>query len=179
MTIEKIIKKTNNILAHKRYFNENVGCGIILKDNNGRIILGTRTDLPEEVLQRILNNNGELKWTNAGGGLERGESPIYCIMRELKEEFGIEAGKQTKHIEVIGYNDMYTMKNGIIKSKRDFTFITTLKEGTRVEDLIPQKGEIGEIKAFTKREILDMINNDKIYKVSKNSIIMAMKLGYL
>jgi 8-oxo-dGTP pyrophosphatase MutT (NUDIX family) len=180
MSVQNIIDKTNNTLAYKKVNRpESVGCGVILLDHSGKIILGTRTDYPEEVLKRILDSGEELKWTNAGGGMEERESPIYCIMRELKEEFGIEAGKQTTHLEVVGYSDNYYLKNKWVRCKRDYVFITSLKHGTSIDDIVPQKGEIGIVKAFTKNEVIDMIIEDKIYKATKNSILMAIKLGYL
>jgi 8-oxo-dGTP pyrophosphatase MutT (NUDIX family) len=180
MSVQNIIDKTNNVLAYKKVNRpESVGCGVILLDQSGKIILGTRTDFPEEVLNRILESGEELKWTNAGGGMEERESPVFCVMRELREEFGIEAGKQTTHLEIVGYSDNYYLKNKWVRCKRDYVFIGSLKNGTNIKDITPQKGEIGEVRAFSKNEVIDMIVQDKIYKATKNSILMAIKLGYL
>jgi 8-oxo-dGTP pyrophosphatase MutT (NUDIX family) len=180
MSAQSIIDKTNNALAYKKINKpDGIGCGVILLDDTNKIILGTRTDFPEEVLKRILDSGEELKWTNAGGGMEERESPIYCVMRELREEFGIEAGKQTTHLDIIGYSDNYYLKNRWVKCRRDYVFITRLKSNTSINDIVPQQGEIGEVKAFSKQEILEMISQDKIYKATKNSILMAIKLGYL
>jgi 8-oxo-dGTP pyrophosphatase MutT (NUDIX family) len=178
--IQNIIDETNDVLIRKRVRrHSDMGCGVILLDKNDNIILGTRTDLPEYVLQRIIETGEELKWTLAGGGMEYDESPLYCAIRELKEEFGIVAGKQTTHLQVIGYNDNYFMRNKQVRAKRDYTFITRLKDNTTIHDIIPQEGEIGETKAFTKDEILEMISEEKIYKASRMSLLMAMKMGYL
>ena len=180
LRIRDIINETNEIIAYKKVERpESVGCSIILLDRRGKIILGTRTDYPDGVLKKIIESGHELKWTNAGGGLENGESPVYCIIRELKEEFGIEAGKQTTHLEVVGYNNNYYLKNRWVKCRRDFIFIASLKDNVTMKNFIPQEGEIGEIKSFFKSEIMDMIIQDKIHKSTKNSILMAIKLGYL
>jgi 8-oxo-dGTP pyrophosphatase MutT (NUDIX family) len=180
LRVQDIIDETNEIIAYKKVNRpEQMGCGIILLDKKQRLILGTRTDYPEDVLKKILDSGQELKWTNAGGGMENGESPIFCIMRELKEEFGIEAGKQTTHLEIVGYSDNYYLRNRWVKCRRDFTFIASLKNNTTINDIVPQQGEIGEVKAFTKSEVLDMIVQDKIHKPTKNAIMMGIKLGYI
>jgi 8-oxo-dGTP pyrophosphatase MutT (NUDIX family) len=178
--VQNIIDETNDILAHKRIKRpDNIGCGVILLDHDGKIILGTRTDLPESVYNRIIQNGEEFKWTIAGGGMEFNESPLYCAIRELKEEFGIEAGKQTTHLKIVGFHDNYFVRGDRVKPKRDFAFITTLKRNTTIDDIVPQIGEIGRVQAFTKEEVLDMISQEKIYKASKTSLLMAINMGYL
>jgi 8-oxo-dGTP pyrophosphatase MutT (NUDIX family) len=49
----------------------------IVIDENDKVLMGKR------------NDNG--KWTNPGGHLEKGEDPFEGVMRELKEETGLDA----------------------------------------------------------------------------------------
>lgn len=177
---QNVIDETNNILVRKRIKNaENIGCGIILLDKDDKIILGTRTDLPEGVYERMIKNGEEFKWTIPGGGLENNECPLFGAMRELEEEFGIKAGKQTTQVETIGYHDYYYVRDNVIRNRRDFAFVTKLKWNTTIEDIKPQLGEIGEVKSFSKKEIVDMIKHEKIYRASRTSLLMAIKMGKL
>jgi 8-oxo-dGTP pyrophosphatase MutT (NUDIX family) len=179
-SVQRVINETNDILVRKRVKRpENIGCGVILTDQEGKLILGTRTDLPEFALKRIIENGEEFKWTLAGGGMEFDESPIFCAMRELKEEFGLEAGKHTTRLQVVGFHDSYFVKYRQVKAKRDYAFIASLKGDASINDIVPQPGEIGEARAFSKEEILQMISEDKVYKASKTSLLMAIRMGYL
>jgi len=153
----------------------NSSTNIVLLDSKDNFYLGTRTDLPKEVLEHIISSNKGLKWTNAGGGIEFDESPEQGIIRELEEEFGVKAYKQTGKIVPLSFNDCYYVKNGFVNFRRDFSFITRLKNGVTVEDMIPQDGEIGEIQCFTKKEVINMIERDRIYRSSQNALMTAIR----
>jgi len=66
-----------------------VGVGVmIVKDN--KILLGLRHDDPEKADSEL---RGEGTWSMPGGGLEYGETPIECAIREVEEETGIKVKK--------------------------------------------------------------------------------------
>jgi len=137
-TMQSIVSKATEKLANTSMKkNENIGCGIILLDQNDRIIMGTRTDLPPGVYERKIMNGEEFNWTLAGGGLEAYETPTYCIIRELKEEFGIQAGKQTGHVSPVGYHDSYFVRGKEVIPKRNFAFIAKLRDGVILDDFSP------------------------------------------
>jgi 8-oxo-dGTP pyrophosphatase MutT (NUDIX family) len=177
---KELVYETTEILSTRRHRNIRCSSSIILLDSKReKIILGERTDLPPGVYESIVKSGRELKWTLAGGGVEEDESPIRGAMRELKEEFNIEAGKQTRCVEPISYRDNYFLKHGEIVRRRDFTFITSLKPGVTVRDIKPQQGEIGNVRAFTKEEIINMAYQRKIYLSSENALLMAIKDRYI
>lgn len=76
------------------------GCKVALFDESQRILVFLRDDDPE-----IESPN---TWDLPGGGREGTESPEDCVLRELKEEFGIALGperlvyKRRYHREYLG-----------------------------------------------------------------------------
>jgi len=55
--------------------------GIIIEDMEGRFLFQLRDDNP-----KIPDPN---KWSLFGGGIEKGETPLQAIKREVKEELGL------------------------------------------------------------------------------------------
>ena len=51
-------------------------------ENNGRVLMLHRVKKKEDI------NKG--KWIGIGGKLETGETPLKCIIREAKEETGLQ-----------------------------------------------------------------------------------------
>ncbi len=57
--------------------------GAILRNNEGKILFQLRDE----------NGRNPNKWGIFGGGIKRGETPINALIRELKEELGINISK--------------------------------------------------------------------------------------
>ena len=66
-----------------------IGVGIIVLNNQNQVFVGKRKDNPGD------------KWQMPQGGVDKGESYINAMKRELKEETGIENIKIIKEIEKI------------------------------------------------------------------------------
>lgn len=76
--------------------NIGAGCGVIILDKNGRILLGRRNEDPE-IADSELHEEGT--WTLPGGNIEYGESFEEAGVREIKEECNLDV--KTEDIEVI------------------------------------------------------------------------------
>ena len=76
-----------------------VAAGILR--SNGRIL----------ICQRRASQDHALKWEFPGGKLEPGESPAEALVRELREELGIEAGPP---VELTRYTFSYPGKKAIL-----------------------------------------------------------------
>lgn len=80
-----------------------VGVGIILRDNNGKILIGKRTD--------------NKTWSLPGGSLEVGETLEEAAKRETFEETGI-------IINELELNWATTLKEPVIKNNREINIVS-------------------------------------------------------
>lgn len=76
-----------------------VSAAVIERDGN--ILVG----------QRRRNDSHGLKWEFPGGKVERGETPATALIRELREELGIEA---VAGPEIIRYEHRYPRRSSIL-----------------------------------------------------------------
>ena len=58
------------------------GCSVLLINDQGRVLLLLRDDNPEIPYPGM--------WDVPGGHVEKGETPEQCIVREMKEEIGLD-----------------------------------------------------------------------------------------
>lgn len=113
----------------KGLWRRTVSCWIM--NEKGEVLLQKRT------ANKRRNPN---KWAKTGGQVDSGESVEEAIIREVKEELGIEIPKE--QIKVI---DIYKSDD---KNKRfgyNFIFVVNYK----TEDYILQKEEVAEVKYLT------------------------------
>lgn len=59
--------------------------GIIMENSEGKLLFQLRDNKPE-----ISSPN---KWSLFGGGIEKGETPLQAVVREVKEELGIKLNR--------------------------------------------------------------------------------------
>jgi 8-oxo-dGTP diphosphatase len=76
-----------------------VSAAVIERD--GKILVG----------QRRRNDTHALRWEFPGGKVERGETPTQALVRELREELGIEALMAT---EIVRYEHRYPKRSSIL-----------------------------------------------------------------
>jgi 8-oxo-dGTP diphosphatase len=63
------------------------GTNIILLDEENRVLLQLRDDIPTIPYPNM--------WALPGGHIDAGETPLACILREVKEELGVELNEVT------------------------------------------------------------------------------------
>jgi len=121
-----------------------VGCILV---NNDQILLGRRTD-----------NN---LWGSPGGGVELGETPVAAIIREVKEETGLDISEF--FLEPVGQT--YSLNED--KIWHSFIFVCSRFTG----ELSPQPGEVEELKWVP----LNELGNYELFSPTKESIRVILQ----
>lgn len=97
------------------------------------------------------------KWdVTVGGHVEAGEFGIQAIIRECKEELGIDI-KESEVRHIVSSTSLYS-KNDIINKHFDECYL--ILKDIEISDLNLQKEEVADIKYFSKKELLQKIENN-------------------
>ena len=104
----------------------NVAAAVIERD--AKILIG----------QRRRGDSHGLKWEFPGGKVERGESPASGLMRELREELGIEA---TIGQELVRYEHRYPRRTSILLIFYSVTEFSGVPESLAFEKILWESPE--------------------------------------
>ncbi len=100
--------------------------------------------------QRSLNKSHPGKWEVPGGCSQSGESSSNTLKRELKEELNIEiTDSEFNLIDTVIY-------------KKQFVDIYISNKPINIKNIKLQEEEIKDAKFVTKKEFIEMINNNEI-----------------
>ena len=116
-------------------------CEIIVKHNDGSYLL----------MQRDKRKHFGGMWeATAGGSALRGETPLECAVRELREETGIESDHLTEIGRVRNHDRFYV----------DFLCVTDCKK----DSIILQEGETVAYKWVSRNELVSMKESELVTK---------------
>jgi len=114
--------------------------GAILKNSEGKILFQLRDE----------NGRNPNRWGIFGGGINKNEDPMGALIREIKEELGVQIFKSNiiKHyrIPMINYHifEVYLKKNpkrSCLKEGKDMKFMTK-------EEFLKTKNALLRVKLF-------------------------------
>ena len=91
-----------------------------------------------------------------GGTIEFGETPVKALIREIKEELNIDIHEN--EIKYLVGSTSSNIKSDMIDNHFNECYIIT--KDLDISDIKLQEEEVAEIKWFSKKEILDRINNN-------------------
>lgn len=117
-----------------------VGAGVIVEDESGRILLQLRTD--------------NHCWGYAGGSLELDEEVEEAAVRELLEETGLTAEKLELFGIFSGRDTHYIYPNGDEVSNVDIVYVCRKYSG----ELRCQQGEVDELRFFDAENLPENIS---------------------
>lgn len=103
-------------------------------------------------------------WSQIGGAVDTGESPVEAALRECKEELGIEFSKD--NIELI------------LSFKREFDFVDVflIKANFNLNDVTIQKEELSEVKWMNEKEINSLKEHNQLAPSINMYFDMFLKL---
>lgn len=134
--LNKKVKRGDKILA-----NEHILVSVIFIENSeGKFLI-----------QKTSKEKGE-KYATTGGHVLSGENSKEAIIREVKEELGLDISNE----DIIHIGDLLF---GI-----PFGEIYYLKKDLDITKLKPQQEEVEKVEYLSKNEIIKLIENDKITK---------------
>lgn len=143
-------KKEERRVVHKKYlWHRHANCWIM--NEKGELLFQKRAATKEK------NPN---KWAKTGGHVMAGESPKQGLIREIKEEIGVEL--KENDIELI---EIFKSEDPTNKSY-SYEYFTMVNYD--INDYVIQKEELSEIKYYTIEELIDIKKkNDDSFTFSK------------
>ena len=129
------------VAYNKGLWRRTVSCWIM--NEKGEVLLQKRS--PE----KRRNPN---KWAKTGGQVDAGETAESAILREVKEELGIDIN--LKHIELILS----------FKRKYDFVDVWLVREDIDISKLVLQEEEVSDVKWATIDEIRNLMKSSELAK---------------
>lgn len=106
------------------------------------------------ISRRSPNKTKANKWETVGGSFIAGEESLEAALREVKEEIGVE---------------LKTENGGLLRRIRFDTKhpwigdIYHFKQDININEIIPQQGEVSEVKLMNKEEILEIIKRGDFF----------------
>ena len=125
-----------------------------------------QNDKCEFLIQKRSNNKKVYpgKWSITGGGVDSGESTLDTVIRECKEELGIDANIENLEL-------MMTLKR-----TDNFLDIYLLKQNIEIEDIIMQEEEVEAVKWISISDLKKLMNTDEFCSAVSIYFDMLYKL---
>lgn len=112
----------------------------------------------------IVNDKGELLiqkrnphkkvfpglWSTNGGGVDSGETSLVTVIRECKEELGIDVNENEIEF-ALSY-----------KRKYDFLDVYIIRKNIDLNNIIMQKEEVSDVKWITPKALKEMFNGSEV-----------------
>ncbi|MBP3635363.1 MAG: NUDIX domain-containing protein [Bacilli bacterium] len=95
------------------------------------------------------------KWANTGGGIKHDETSVEAVVRECKEELGID-------VDVTNLEYKMTLQR-----EYDYVDVYVLYQDIDINSIKYQESEVSDVKYFTIQQIEQMINNNELSPSSR------------
>ena len=126
---------------------------IVLGDNEhiGVVVVFIENSKGEFLIQKTSVEKGS-EYSSTGGHVDAGETHLTSILREIKEEIGIQV--EENELEYLGF----------LLYDKPIRFMYYLKKDINVEDIVTQEEEVDFVKYMRIDEIKEIISREEITK---------------
>lgn len=126
---------------------------IVLSDNEhiGVVVVFIENSKGEFLIQKTSVEKGN-EYSSTGGHVDAGETHLTSILREIKEELGIDVNEE--ELEYLGF----------LLYDKPIRFMYYLKKDIDIQDIVVQEEEVDFVKYMSISEIKEIINDEKITK---------------
>ena len=126
---------------------------VVLNDNEhiGVVVIFIENSKGEFLMQKTSVEKGS-EYSSTGGHIDKGETPLISIVREIKEELGIDV--DSNELEYLGY----------LLYDRPIRFMYYLKKDIDIKDIVVQEEEVEFVKYMSVSEIKEIISKEEITK---------------
>lgn len=121
--------------------NEHIGVAVVFIENSKG----------EFLMQKTSVEKGS-EYSSTGGHVDAGETPLSSILREIKEELGIEV--EASELEYLGF----------LLYDKPIRFMYYLKKDIDIKDIVVQEEEVEFVKYMSISEIKEIISKEEITK---------------
>lgn len=126
---------------------------VVLNDNEhiGVAVVFIENSKGEFLMQKTSVEKGS-EYSSTGGHVDAGETPLSSILREIKEELGIEV--EASELEYLGF----------LLYDKPIRFMYYLKKDIDIKDIVVQEEEVEFVKYMNVSEINEIIIKEEITK---------------
>ena len=126
---------------------------VVLSDNEhiGVVVVFIENSKGEFLMQKTSVEKGS-EYSSTGGHVDAGETHLTSILREIKEELGIEV--DSNELEYLGF----------MLYDKPIRFMYYLKKDIDIKDIVVQEEEVEFVKWLSVEEIKDLINKGEFRK---------------
>jgi mutator protein MutT len=126
---------------------------VVLNDNEhiGVAVVFIENSKGEFLMQKTSVEKGS-EYSSTGGHVDAGETPLSSILREIKEELGIEV--EASELEYLGF----------LLYDKPIRFMYYLKKDIDIKDIVVQEEEVEFVKYMNVSEIKEIISKEEITK---------------
>ena len=126
---------------------------IVLSDNEhiGVVVVFIENSKGEFLIQKTSVEKGS-EYSSTGGHVDAGETHLTSILREIKEELGIEVKEE--ELEYLGF----------LLYDKPIRFMYYLKKDIDTNDIVVQEEEVDFVKYMNINEIKEIIDKDEMTK---------------
>ncbi len=142
---DKNLNKMNKIVKRKDKLNNDefhIVVNAWIKNDNEEFLIS----------KRVMNKSHGGKWETTGGSILSGEGALEGVIREVKEELGVDLNK--KDAILIGKTRRY------FKNCPDILFVYLFNYNIDINNVIKQEEEVDDVMWASKEEILELIDRD-------------------